>query len=307
MAQYIYSLLVIFISTLTTFGDVIVLTSGEQLEGTIKSQNDKVMHVEHALLGNISIELKNITSLNGKSLVEATVAMPIDEQPDIPDVSPWNQSLNIGFGVQNGEKNTSDLSTAYHADKIVDEHKVTIDMSYKMLKSDGERTLNRFASSWGNIWYRSDSKWDIFTMLQFDWAEFQSWDRRLVGNAGVAYELINEQKENESFSLSIRLGSGFRKEFQSETKGWIPEGLLGVTTTWTINDKQTLTADTTWYPDYDDILNYRLVTSASWNIEMSSIKNLQFSIGLLHEYDSSVGAGVNKDYLHLAAGIKYSF
>jgi hypothetical protein len=50
MAQYIYSLLVIFISTLTTFGDVIVLTSGEQLEGTIKSQNDKVIHVEHPLL-----------------------------------------------------------------------------------------------------------------------------------------------------------------------------------------------------------------------------------------------------------------
>jgi hypothetical protein len=307
MRQYIYSFLVIFISTLTTFGDVIVLTSGEQLEGTVESQNDKVLYVEHALLGNISIELKDITSLNGKSLIGPPIATSIEEQTTLPVVSRWNQSLNVGFSVQNGEKKTSDLFTAYHADKTADEHKVTIDMSYKILKSNGERTLNRFAGSWGNVWYRSDSMWDIFTTLQFDWAEFQSWDQRLVGNVGIAYELIKEQKDNESFTLSIRLGSGFKKEFQSENEDWIPEGLLGATTTWIINEKQSLTADTTWYPDYDDSTNYRLVTNASWNIEMINIKNLQFSIGLHHEYDSDVNPGVNSNYLHISAGIKYLF
>jgi hypothetical protein len=40
---------------------------------------------------------------------------------------------------------------------------------------------------------------------------------------------------------------------------------------------------------------------------MTESKNLDFSIGLHHEYDSVVDTGVNKTYLHLTAGISYSF
>ncbi|HIA71519.1 MAG TPA: DUF481 domain-containing protein [Phycisphaerales bacterium] len=307
MTQHIYSLASIFILSLTVFGDVIVLTSGEQLEGTIKSQDGQFVHVQHAILGDISIELKNITTLNGERLPESSAIAPDEEPEENHDDTLWNQSINVGLGIQNGQKNTSDLSTAYHADRTKDEHKVAFDIRYKMSKTDGERTLNRFASSWGNTWYQTDSPWDVFTTLQFDWAEFQSWDQRLVGDLGVEYEVLKTIENNEEFTLTLRLGSGFRKEFQSNNDHLIPEGLLGVGVNWVVSDKQTLTASTTWYPDYDDVSNYRLVTNASWNLQMSNIENIQFSIGFHHEYNSQVDAGVDNSDLQLTAGINYSF
>lgn len=219
----------------------------------------------------------------------------------------WNQSINVSLGLQRGQKDSADYYSSYHADITKNEHKVEVDLNYRRAESDGERTANRFASKWGNTWYQSDSNWDIFTTLQFDWAEFQSWDQRIVGDVGVGYELIKQQRGAEAFTLSVRFGTGLRKEFQSDNDDWIPEGLLGASVVWKISDKQAFTADTTWYPDYEDVSNYRLVTNASWNIEMDSLKNLQFSVGLHHEYDSVVDVGVDKSYLHLTAGIKYSF
>ena len=123
----------------------------------------------------------------------------------------------------------------------------------------------------------------------------------------MEYEVLKTIENNEEFTLTLRLGSGFRKEFQSNNDHLIPEGLLGVGVNWVVSDKQTLTASTTWYPDYDDVSNYRLVTNASWNLQMSNIENIQFSIGFHHEYNSQVDAGVDNSDLQLTAGINYSF
>jgi hypothetical protein len=76
---------------------------------------------------------------------------------------------------------------------------------------------------------------------------------------------------------------------------------------WTLSEKQTFSADSTWYPDYEDVSNYRVVTNASWNLQLESSGNLQFSLGLLHEYDSVVSEDVEKTNLQLTAGITYSF
>jgi len=288
-------------------GDIIVLSSGEQLTVEIVEKGETHVRVRHAILGDFSIASADVSSIQGKDMIATQTEDATPEKIDEVLTPKWNQSLNVSLGVQRGQKDSADYATAYHADKTEDEHKITIDLNYRRAESDGERTANRFAGKWGNTWYQSESNWDIFTTLQFDWAEFQSWDQRIVGDVGVAYELIKQQKGEESFTLSVRFGSGFRKEFQSENEDWTPEGLLGATASWSISKKQTLTADTTWYPDYEDVSNYRLVTNAAWNIEMDNIKNLQFSIGLHHEYDSVVDAGVDKTYLHLTAGIKYSF
>ena len=53
--------------------------------------------------------------------------------------------------------------------------------------------------------------------------------------------------------------------------------------------------------------NYGLVTNATWNIELNTIDNLLFSIGLRHEYDSVVAEDIRNTYLELSAGITYSF
>jgi hypothetical protein len=310
MVQQTISLfLTIFAITYSSCGDVIVLSTGERLELQILNQKDATVRVHHAILGEFTIDSSDITSIEIKEQsTTPNKTKPTSAASETPAASSnWDQSISVGLNVQNGQKDTKSFSALYNANKTENGHKSTIDMSYQRAQSDGERTLNRFASAWGNEWFRAASRWNTFSMLQFDWAEFQSWDQRLIGNMGIEYDLIQSQEADKKFTLAVRIGSGFRKEFHSFDEDLIPEGLLGASVSWSISNLQTFSADTTWYPDYNDFENYRLVTNAAWDLQLTSIENLEFSIGLMHEYNSVVDVGVEDSSLFLTAGIKYSF
>jgi len=308
---FIYGLVSIALFNTSLLADIIVLSSGEQLEVTILNQDHATVQVHHAILGDFTIQTKDITSIEQPTSTLNQDAKPVSdvdaiEHCDTPE-SKWNQNIRLGLGFQKGQKESTDISTSYHADRTKNEHKVTFDIQYRFAESDHEKTLNRLASTWGNTWFQSNSRWDIFTNLQFDWAEFQSWDQRLLGDLGVQFEVIKLEEGTHTFTLSSRLGSGFRQEFNSEDDELIPEGLLGLLVDWSVSDKQTFTADSTWYPDYNDTSNYRLVSNAEWNMQIEDSNSLQFSIGLHHEHDSVVDPGIKKSELQLTAGIKYLF
>jgi putative salt-induced outer membrane protein YdiY len=310
MTQHlIYGILSILLFIQSAHADTVVLTSGERLDVTILTQDDDAIEVHHDILGDFRIDINSITSIERS---DQTSHQMTDDELEEPaeegrDADSWNQNIRLGLGLHQGQKETSDISTSYHADRTKEKYKISFDLSYRLSESGGEKTVNRFSSSWENTWFQTDRPWDIFTTLQFDWAEFQSWDQRVIGGVGIEYELLKYTKDEHVLTLSVRLGSGFRKEFQSEDDELIPEGLLGLLVDWSISDKQTLTADSTWYPDYEDTSNYRLVTNAGWNLQMDSSNTLQFSVGFHHEYNSVVDDGIEKSDLQLTAGIKYSF
>lgn len=298
----------LFFTTSISRADTIVLTSGESLEGRIIEKNDVSVHLQHPLLGDLHIETNNIQSINLTTPVVEDVSTHEKPELDALDVETrWNQTIKLGAGYQTGQTNNVDLSTSYHADRTVEEHEIALDLSYRFAKTNSTRNANRFSGAWGNKWFRTNSKWDFFTNLQVDWAEFQSWDQRLLGDIGFGYEIYTFETEKEAIGLTARFGGGFRKEFQSENESLVPEGLLGIDLNWKIANAQKLKAGTTWFPDFENFSNYRIVSKASWNITIDKANNLDFSIGLHHEYDSVVDTDVNNTYLHLTAGISYSF
>ncbi|MBT4529817.1 MAG: DUF481 domain-containing protein [Phycisphaerae bacterium] len=307
--------LFVFISiaflSLNAPADIIILSSGEQLEVSILEQTDSVVHIRHSILGDFEIPTVDISSIertNVKKEVDTNESEGTETSPENNDEEiRWNQKIRLGFGYQKGQKTSSDISASYHANRTKNEHEIIFDLSYRFSESEHERTLNRFASTWSNKWFQSDSRWDIFTTLQFDWAEFQSWDQRLLGDIGVGFELLKVQEGEKEFILSGRVGSGFRKEFNSGNNEIIPEGLLGGNVDWTISSRQKVTVGTTWYPDYEDVNNYRVVTNAAWNITLNMKNDLTFSVGFHHEYNSIVDPGIKKSDLQITAGIEYSF
>lgn len=308
--HFTYFIVSILLFIPTTLADIVVLSSGEQLEVTIVDRGESALQVHHEILGDFKIQTKDIASIEQTSPEKNSneAADGKESEEDITTLEDsWNQNVRLGLGYQKGQKKSSDISLTYHADHTEDEHKIAIDISYRFAESDDDRTLNRFASTLGNTWYQTDSRWDIFTNLQFDWAEFQSWDQRLLGDFGAQYELLKNMEGEHEFILSIRLGSGLRQEFNSEDDELIPEGLLGFIVEWSVSDKQALLVDSTWYPDYNDSSNYRLVTNAQWNLQFDSTNKLIFSVGLHHEYNSVVDTGIKKSDLQLTAGIKYLF
>ena len=290
--------------------DIVVLSSGERLEVSIVESTADSVHVTHPILGELHIATENIKSIETTTPLQPVSPTATGVETELPPSSEepsWNQTIKLGGGYQSGQTDNIDINTSYHADRTVNEHEVRFDVSYRLAEADKSKTANRFSSAWGNKWFRPESKWDFFANLQFEWSEFQSWDQRLVGDLGIGYKIYQCKDKEEEKELLGRFGGGFRKEFQSENDDLIPEGLLGLAYDWKLTGNQSFKADTTWLPDFQDFANYRLVSHASWNIKMTERKNLDFSIGLHHEYDSVVDTGVKKTYLHLTAGISYSF
>ena len=307
--NFIYAIVSILLFIPALHGDTIVLTSGERLEVTIVERGESSVEVHHKILGDFVIQTSSITSIEPSPEEEEeaieTIEDPQDEKGEDP--STWNQEVRLGLGYQKGQKESSDVSVSYHADRTKNEYKVTFDVHYRLAESDAEKTLNRFSAIFGNTWFQANSRWDTFANLQFDWAEFQSWDQRLLGDIGVQYEFFKNKEGEHEFTLSARLGSGFRQEFNSEDDGLVPEGLLGVLLDWSVSERQAVTADSTWYPDYNDTSNYRLVTNTQWNLQLDRKNKLLFSVGLHHEYNSVVDPGIKKSDLQITVGIKYLF
>ena len=304
----IYFLFFLFITTSISAADTIVLTSGERLEGRIIKKNDVSVHLQHPLLGDLHIETNNIQSINQTGPVEEDTSTSENRNLEVSDVEAhWKQTIRLGAGYQTGQINNVDLSTSYHLTRTLDEHEIVLDLSYRFAKTNSTRNANRFSGVWGNRWFHSNSKWDFFTNLQVDSAEFQSWDQRLLGDIGVGYEIDTFENKKEAIGLTARFGGGFRKEYQSENEDLVPEGLLGVEFNWKIANAQKLKTSTTWFPDFENFSNYRIVSKASWSITIDKANSLDFSIGLHHEYDSVVDTGVKNTYLHITSGISYSF
>ena len=305
------ALLITTLTFLTLFtgwfsSEPITLSTGETLNVNIISQNEQEIVIEHEILGVMTLPIDNVSSpAFTKHQTGEGGTKPEDEHAETP--SSWRQRITLGFGYQQSQFNSMDISTAYHAEKREGDNTIAIDLTYRFSESEDVRTTNWFSSSIANTWHGNQGDWDVFTTLKLDWSEFQSWDQRLIVDGGFEFQLWSNDKIDSASTLKGRIGLGARQEFDSINEDLIPEGLLGLKYQWEISDSQLLTADSTWFPDINDSDNYRVVTNAKWNMQLESIENLRLSIGLLHEYDSIVASDVKNDFLHITAGIEYAF
>jgi hypothetical protein len=302
--------LFIFVINSLLHAETIVLTSGESLNVSVIARGDGSVQVVHSILGKLNIPNEAIKTIEESITIAKTVPKTQDNvsshTPSNKEPS-WNQTIKVGAGYQTGQTNNVDLSSSYHADQTVNEHQTILDLNYWFAKTDKQRTTNHFSSAWENKWFNSETKWDLFTKLQFDWSEFHSWDKRIFGTLGFDYVLYDVEDSEKSIKFTSKFGVGFKKEFQSENDDFVPEGLVGLSLDWKLPNDQYFKADTSWFPDFQDMGNYRVLSVATWNIKIDKENNLDFSIGLKHEYESVVDVGVKKTHLHLTSGISYSF
>ena len=76
---------------------------------------------------------------------------------------------------------------------------------------------------------------------------------------------------------------------------------------WKINDSQNLEASVTYYPDFRDSPEYRVVGSVAWSIKLSQTEALSLKIGVQDEYDSHREKPFKKNDLKYYAAILYEF
>lgn len=224
------------------------------------------------------------------------------DEPPAPQVQ-WKNRAELSFGLSNGNTESSDLRLGYVGSRTTDVDKLRLDSAYYFQK-DEARTQENEATA-GFLYDRDigASRWLWFADGRWDWDEFESWDHRVGGHAGVGYKLL----DRDDLLLVMRAGAGAVREFGGARDEWIPEALVGADLDWRISERQSLEASFRYLPDLAEGGEFRTITTAGWVMRLDVEKGLSFTAGLAHEHQSRVDPGVEQDDLKLYAGVGLDF
>ncbi|MCA9296000.1 MAG: DUF481 domain-containing protein [Phycisphaerales bacterium] len=283
--------------------DELLLQSGDRLTGTIIERGTDIVILDHDVLGRMEVPVRELAGTGmsdaQRELYYGTAMAAMQEVAE----KEWKSHFEFGAGGSFGNSDTQNINAAFQTKRENDEDATTIDAKYFFGTSDGVRTDNRFTAGILQDWFVPDSPWLFFATGRYDYDEFNSWEHRISAFGGVGYQLIDEEDKD----LTLRAGLGASQEFNSPDEDLNFEALFGVDFNWKISEKQTFHVDSTIYPQLDDFSMYRTLTNANWAVLVDEASNLSLTVGLQHEYQSEVAAGVKRNDLRVTAGLRFDF
>lgn len=321
--------------------DVITLVGGDTLRGTVVAETDMAVTLDHPALGRIEVARERIASVtkaarpaaptaqttegagtdaaaaasaDGEPAVVAQVAAepappvavlpaPVPPPPAKPDGS-WKFSLSLGFtGSETSNQSNWSLRAAGAAKRESEQDRTTITAEYYFNTANSVNTDNNLLVQGLEEFLFKDSKWEAFVQGTYQYDAFLAWEQRAGAYVGPGYRLL----EGEPVALKVRAGAGASYEFPSSE--WTPELILSDELSWTIDERSKLKQGLDFYPDIDNLGEYRFIVRLDYEIALSPKGDLKGTAGVRDEYDSYVessNGGTSND-LKIYAGIKVDF
>jgi putative salt-induced outer membrane protein YdiY len=308
----------------------IVLNTGERLAAPITKRSNTSITLEHPILGELTIPLSSVTSIDGVPIGDSPDAQPeehieppaVDETPtttpsesvaqQLPEPQ-WDYKLELGFNGSAGNTQTTDVRIAFSAKRETETNIFAFDAWYQLSSSNGDRSENRFSTGVFSEWPQCGRNYSYFAGARFDSTEFQSWDYRLTASGGVKYYFIEREtldaqgQRRTAYSLAGRVGAGLRREWGSDDEDLVPEGLFGLDVDWMISTQQNLQFTTTYFPELISLGEFRWVNTFDWVIAINHMDGVSLKVGLLHEYQSEVDPGVKPNDLSVHVSLVADF
>jgi hypothetical protein len=317
--------LVVAISSASTLSaDEVRLVGGDVLKGTVVSETDAAVTLDHAALGRIAIARDRIAEVvrtvpapaAAPAAVEATptpapapasvavavLPAPLPPPPPQPDGS-WKFSLSLGFtGSKNETTSNWNLRLSGSASRETELDKTTLSAEYYFNTTDSLNTDNNLLISGLEEFKFKGSRWEAFIKGTYQYDEFQPWEQRAGLYAGPGYRLF----EGEPFAMKVRTGAGANYEFADSE--WTMELLFGEELVWKIDDRSKLTHALEVFPDLSELGEFRVVFRVDYEIALSPKGDLKGTAGIRDEYDSYIEpSGTSTNDLKVYAGVKVDF
>jgi len=273
--------------------ETVELTNGDRLEGELLEQTDDHIVIEHPVLGRVEVP-------------RGAIAPPPPPEPPKPPVpglfgSPvlrgWKRNLAVGFSGSSGNSSDTSFNTALSLGREAENYRGSFESAYFFASKDGDRTTNEFYADYKHDFLFGESRFFLFATGRYDYDQFQSWENRVSASFGAGYDILRRS----DFSLRGNIGGGLSRTWGTERK-WKPEGVVGAIASWKISDGQTLSGDATYYPNFNDLPEFRLIANAAYTIAVGQIEGLGLKFGVKNEYNSETEGDNNnlKYYGNLA-------
>lgn len=209
-------------------------------------------------------------------------------QQSLPVINPvqWDRSLELGVSGSEGNAQVFNLRTAGHLERKSDLQKSTLDITYRKSEASGTETANLLFAEGRNEWIFPDkSPWSIYIHGTAEYDEFRDYNARVAADSGLGYYFVR----NDLTSLQGRAGGGFSHEIGGFDESYVPEGVFGMEASHQLTPRSKLTAKSDYYPDLSDPSDFRLNSSANWEVLMDDVLDISLKFGLIDRYDSTPG------------------
>lgn len=215
----------------------------------------------------------------------------------------WAGSVEVGLNGASGNTDRFSFRSSLNARRETDEMVTSTSLLYIYAEEDSDKSESRFSSLLRNDWLLEDSPWRVFLEGTAEWDEFKAWDWRVTGAGGLGYEFIMDERTE----LIGRVGVGFSREFGGADDDIVPEGLLGLDFSHKLSERQKVSASATYYPDLEDLEEFRLIATANWEVLIDPEANLSLKVGVEDRYDSTPGEGFEHNDLSYFAMLVWAF
>ena len=252
--------------------DEFELSNGDKIDATVISENEEMILVEHPQLGRIEIP-------------RTALKPPAPPNPGLfgtEVLAGWNRNFGVGFSGSSGNSADASFNASLAMARATDAYRGAFTSSYFFASQNSQQTTNEFFMNYQHDFLFSESPYYVFVQGRYQYDAFQAWENRISGSGGLGYNLLTRK----TFDLRGELGFGFSRSWGTEP-GWRPEGVVGLTASWTPIPGQSVQADLTYYPDFDNFSQYRILANAAYAVAIAQLDGLSLKLGVKNEYDSA--------------------
>lgn len=199
---------------------------------------------------------------------------------------PWETSVEFGLNGSSGTSDSLSLRAGGHVLRESRFSKLDLDSSYNRTTTGGADTQDNADLDVRNDWLLDEaSPWTLYGTTNLFYDKFQSFDLQTSANTGVGYRFMHQPM----LELIGRFGGGTSREFGGPDDRWVPESLLGVEYSQRLAARQRLSAKVDYYPEWEEIGEYRLLADAGWEIALDRPSNVCLKLSANDRFDSTSG------------------
>jgi putative salt-induced outer membrane protein YdiY len=282
----------------------ITLPNGNVVTGQVVTRTDENITINNETFGSLTIPL--VEGVTVETIASAGEQPPAEEESPVEEAEakPWEIRFQLGASGSRGNTDRDNLRTAVTLNRETDRMISFVSADYRWAAENGDTTENRFFLRGRNEWLIEDSRWSYFVQGDADVDEFKDYDVRVSLFGGAGYRFIDTEEER----LTGRIGLGASRPFgASQDDEWVPEGLLGVDYFNKINESVTFTALAEFYPDLEDLNEFRARGEAAVEIALDKDNTWFLRLNVENRYESQVGPGTDKNDFFYGAAILLVF
>jgi putative salt-induced outer membrane protein YdiY len=198
--------------------------------------------------------------------------------------APWDTGIELGLNGSSGTSESLSIRAGGYIKRESRFSKLDLTTAYNRTTTAGAATQNNAQLDVRNDWLLDDtSPWTLYATGNVFYDEFQAFDLQTSANTGVGYRFVREP----GLDLIGRVGGGTSREVGGPDDRWVPESLVGFEYSQQLSATQKFYGKLDYYPEWEELGEYRMVADTGWEIEFVQPSNLSLKISASDRYDST--------------------